>query len=95
MTTSALSLTYVTDEAGQRQAVQIPYDQWLVLQKELEGYLQEEKLRQSLTEAFRDIADMEAGRKPKVTLAEFLDELEAELAEEDQADQVGNCNREQ
>lgn len=77
-----MALTYVTDEAGQRQAVQIPYDQWLVLQKELQGYLQEEKLRQSLTEAFRDIAEMEAGRKPKVTLNEFLDELAADCQAE-------------
>ncbi|NVO31112.1 hypothetical protein [Hymenobacter lapidiphilus] len=89
-----LSLTYVTDEAGQRQAVQIPYDQWLVLQKELQGYLQEETLRQSLNESFRDIAAMEAGRKPKVTLDEFLAEVETELEAENQTEEVSSFERE-
>lgn len=85
---TSLSLTYITDEAGQRQAVQIPYDQWLVLQKELQGYMQEAEMRKSLTEAFRDIADMEAGHKPKVSLEEFLDELETE----NQAEETNSPN---
>ena len=84
--TPASSVAYVTDAQGQRTAVLVPYAEWLALQqklKELQISRDEAVMRASLTEAFRDIADMEAGRKPKVLLADFLDELDKELAAED------------
>jgi hypothetical protein len=78
-----VSITYLTDAKGRRKAVQIPYGQWQALQKELETGRQEAAMRASLTEAFRDIEDMEAGRKPKIPLQQLLDELRHELAEGD------------
>lgn len=78
-----VSITYLTDDKGRRKAVQIPYAQWRALQKELETVRQEAAMRASLTEAFQDIADMEAGRKPKVPAEQMLDELRQELAAED------------
>ena len=81
--TAASSVAYVTDAQGQRTAVLVPYAEWLALQQELKASREEALMRASLTEAFRDIADMEAGRKPKVLLADFLDELDKELAAED------------
>ncbi|RSK34621.1 hypothetical protein [Hymenobacter metallilatus] len=75
-----ISITYLTDDKGRRKAVQIPYAQWQALQKELETVRQEAAMRARLTEAFRDIADMEAGRTPKMTFEQFLDELDQEEA---------------
>ncbi|MBC8081931.1 MAG: hypothetical protein H7Z21_01860 [Hymenobacter sp.] len=81
------SITYLTDDKGRRKAVQIPYAQWRALQKELETVRQEAALRESLTNAFQDIADMEAGRKPKTLAKDFLDGLDKELAAERLAEQ--------
>ena len=78
-----VSITYLTDDKGRRKAVQIPYAQWQALQKELETVRQEAAMRESLTNAFRDIADMETGRKPKIPAKQQLDELRQELAAED------------
>ena len=78
-----VSITYLTDDKGRRKAVQIPYAQWQALQKELETVRQEAAMRASLTEAFQDIADMEAGRKPKVSARQQLTELRQELATQD------------
>lgn len=78
-----VSITYLTDDKGRRKAVQIPYAQWQALQKELETVRQEAAMRASLTEAFQDIADMEAGRKPKISARQQLNELRQELAKED------------
>ncbi len=80
--TMHVSVTYLTDDKGRRKAVQIPYAQWQALQKELETVRQEALMRASLVEAFQDIADMEAGRKPKIKIEDFLDELDKELAAE-------------
>ena len=78
-------MAYVTDAQGQRTAVLVPYAEWLALQQELKASREEALMRASLTEAFRDIADMEAGRKPKVTARQdFLDELRQELAAENE-----------
>ncbi|HEX8351182.1 MAG TPA: hypothetical protein VF598_14560 [Hymenobacter sp.] len=81
--TTETSVSYVTDAQGRRTAVLVPYEEWLALQKELETNRQEALMRVSLTEAFQDIADMEAGRKPKVKLVDFLDELDKEYANGD------------
>ena len=78
------SVAYLTDAQGQRTAVLVPYAEWLALQQELQASREEALMRTSLTEAFRDIADMEAGRKPKVLLVDFLAELRQELAEGDE-----------
>lgn len=78
-----VSITYLTDDKGRRKAVQIPYAQWQALQKELETVRQEAAMRASLTEAFQDIADMEAGRKPKISAKQQLNKLRQEIAGED------------
>ena len=78
-----VSVTYLMDAKGRRKAVQIPYGQWQALQKELETVRQEEAMRASLTQAFKEIADMEAGRLPKIPAEQMLDELRRELAAED------------
>lgn len=81
--TPATSVAYVTDAQGRRTAVLVPYEEWLQLQEEVKASRQEALLRASLTEAFQDIAAMEAGHKPKVSARQMLDELRQELAAED------------
>lgn len=78
-----VSITYLIDDKGRRKAVQIPYAQWQALQKELETVRQEAAMRASLTEAFQDITDMEAGRKPQISARQQLNELRQELVKED------------
>ena len=78
------SVAYVTDAQGQRTTVLVPYAEWLALQQELRASREEALMRASLTEAFRDIADMEAGHKPKVRIEDFLAELRQELADENE-----------
>lgn len=72
--TEHLSIQYVTDEAGNKKAVVIPFDEWLEIEQtlaELKGIL---ALKESLDTGFREVAQIKKGLVPKVSLNDFLNE---------------------
>jgi len=69
-----IPIRYVTDEAGNKKAVLIPFDEW---QQILESLAELEELRSfktSLKAAFQEVEEIKKGKSPRVTLSEFLDE---------------------
>ena len=75
---TAANPIYLTDARGRRKAVQISYRSWLDLQRQLT----EASLREKLSEALAEVADMVAGRAPKISLAASLAQLQDELTTE-------------
>lgn len=74
MMINKLSIQFVTDEAGNKQAVLIPIKEWTKLQKEIKELLEYKSLKDSLSTAFREVRKIKSGQLPKTTLSSFLDE---------------------
>ena len=68
-------IQYVSDAKGTPKAVQIPIGQWEKIMQKLRSYEQQLKLKNDLTEAFNEVEQMRAGKIPKQTLSDFLNEL--------------------
>lgn len=72
--TENISIQFVTDESGNKQAVLIPIKDWLNLQKELQT-LQEYQVRKgSLFQAFVEMKQIKNGQIPKTSLRSFLND---------------------
>lgn len=71
---SELNIKFVTDELGNKKAVQIPYEDWLEIEKELTSYFEYQKLKEELTNAFKEVKEIKEGKVKAVSLKEFLDE---------------------
>jgi hypothetical protein len=77
------SIHYITNEAGERTAVQIPWAVWEALKSSYYKLLeQEEKETQTeadfaegLKEAFQEVSAIQAGKKKYKLAQDFLDEL--------------------
>ena len=69
-----LSIQFVTDEAGNKQAVLIPIKEWEKLQKEIQGLLEYRALRDTISTALLQVQSIKAGKLPKTTLSSFLNE---------------------
>jgi hypothetical protein len=63
-------LTYLTDETGKKTGVVIPIELWQEITKTIELA----SLKQKLKKAFEEVAAIERGEIPVVTLREFLEE---------------------
>ena len=70
-----LQINYLNDQNGKLQAVQLPIAEWEKLQEKVLFYEQKLNLRQDLSEAFKDVANMQKGKKPKQELTDFLNEI--------------------
>lgn len=70
-----IHLQYLNDEEGNLTAVQIPIEEWQQLEKKMKKYEQAFQVKEDLAAAFREVKQMQAGKLPKQTLSEFLDEL--------------------
>lgn len=70
-----ININYLNDQDGNLKAVQVPISDWQKLQEKLHYYEQKLKIRNDLTEAFKDVAQMQQDKKPKQSLTDFLDEL--------------------
>jgi len=69
-----LSIQFVTDEAGNKQAVLIPIAEWNQLQKEIRELLEYKSMKSSLKTAFSEVKKIRSGQLPKTSLSSFLDE---------------------
>lgn len=69
-----MNINYLTDSAGKKVAVQIPFKVWsqfMEVHKRLEQYY---NMKTNIEESFDEIDQIEKGDKTASTLSEFLDE---------------------
>jgi hypothetical protein len=66
------TVRYMTDEAGNKQAVIISLDEWRLIQQELALWREYSALKMSLEAAFQEVELIKSGLEPRVTLSEFL-----------------------
>ncbi|MEK6477661.1 hypothetical protein WJR50_09005 [Catalinimonas sp. 4WD22] len=65
----------MNDQEGNLTAVQIPIEDWEKLEKKIKKYEQALKVKEDLTAAFEEVKQMRAGKIPKQSLSDFLNEL--------------------
>lgn len=70
-----LQIQYLNDQEGNLTAVQVPIEDWKKLEKKLEKYEQAFRVKEDLIAAFEEVKQMRAGKIPKQTLSDFLNEL--------------------
>ena len=70
-----VQLQYLNDQEGNLTAVQIPIEDWKKLEKRIKKYEQAFQVKEDLTAALEEVKQMRAGKIPKQTLSEFLNEL--------------------
>ncbi len=66
-----MTVSYLTDEDGNKTGVVLPIKFWT----EIRPMLELEYMKQKLKKAFEEVAAIERGEIPVITLREFLDEL--------------------
>ena len=69
-----LHLQYLTDSAGAKTAVQIPFREWEVLAGDYRHLQQCNTIKTAFADAFNEIGEIEKGKKKSVSLKEFLHE---------------------
>lgn len=75
------SIQYITNEAGERTAVQIPWAIWETLKSSYYSLLEQEEEKatadfaEGLKEAFQEVKAIQAGKKNYKLAEDFLDEL--------------------
>lgn len=70
-----IQLQYLNDQEGNLKAVQIPIEEWEKLEGILKKYEQTLQVKEDLLAAFDEVRQIRAGKIPKQSLSEFLDEL--------------------
>lgn len=70
-----VQLQFLNDQKGNLTAVQIPIDDWKKLEKKIKKYERAFRVKEDLTTAFEEVKQMRAGKIPKQTLSDFLNEL--------------------
>lgn len=70
-------MTFHTQQIQTDQGVLIglPVSEWEKLMKEYKKFKEKEAFEKRLTASFKEIKEIEAGRKKAMTLKEFLDEF--------------------
>ena len=66
------TLHYLTNAAGQPEAVVIPMADWLELAAYYRQLHNREMVLRGMGEALREVKEVEAGRAPEISLDEFL-----------------------
>jgi hypothetical protein len=68
-------LKYITDEAGKRQEVVVPFKTWKSITEELELLREKQQILFGLQQACREAKMQEEGKLPEQALDDFLNEL--------------------
>jgi hypothetical protein len=68
-------IKYVTDPAGKRKEVIVPFSFWTSLTEELEALKEKQKILLGLRQACREVKKQQKGILKEKNLDEFLDEL--------------------
>jgi hypothetical protein len=67
-----MNINYLTDNSGNKVAVQIPLNEWSKLIEDYNRLRQYYDLKEIITESFREIEEIENGKKSAPSLSEFL-----------------------
>ncbi|TAE49419.1 MAG: hypothetical protein EAY69_02940 [Cytophagales bacterium] len=65
-------LQFLTNNKGEKVAVQIPIAEWDALNQKLKHFEQFEQLKEGFESAFREWEQIKQGKKEIVTLKDFL-----------------------
>jgi len=68
-------IKYVTDPAGKRKEVIIPFPVWYSLTEQLEALKEKQKILLGLRQACKEVKNQQKGALKEKNLDEFLDEL--------------------
>jgi len=69
-----LKVNYVTDDHGQPTAVQISYEDWQEISKQLSVFEEYIALKEELTTSFEEVKSLKKDKSKRVTLNDFLNE---------------------
>ena len=72
--TKNIHISYITDESGNRKAVQISLEDWEIIKQEREELDAYRAMQFSLKVALNEVREIKAGKLPKKTLQSFLNE---------------------
>jgi hypothetical protein len=67
-----LKLQYLTDEKGDKSAVQIPIKEWIIFMREVEKYRKYTNFYKGIENAMKEVYNIEKGNKKPQSLSEFL-----------------------
>jgi hypothetical protein len=67
---ASLNIRYVTDKAGRRKEVIVPYKTWTGITEELEALREKQKILLGLRQACREVKEQEKGALKEQTLDE-------------------------
>lgn len=68
-----LSMQFVTDQEGNKQAVLIPIQAWQHLQQEIRTLRESLRMKENLAHALAEMKEIRSGDLPKASLKSFLD----------------------
>ncbi|MCS7035166.1 MAG: hypothetical protein RMJ33_09820 [Saprospiraceae bacterium] len=69
-----IQVQYLTDEAGNKQAVVVPFEEWQEILRELAEFHALHAFRRRLKTGFAEVNAIRRGKAPRTTLIEFLNE---------------------
>jgi hypothetical protein len=69
-----LEIQYLTDDKGQKMAVQIPFEQWVKFEHEYKKLKNKQRVLQDIKEGIKEIHQAKKDGKKLKTLKEFLNE---------------------
>lgn len=67
-----MNINYLTDDCGNKIAVQIPFREWSELMNDYQRLKEYYVLKSKLKKSFREIEEIERGNKKPVSLSGFL-----------------------
>ena len=70
--TKQLNIQHIKDEQGKPIFVQIPYDEWVHFQKNVNTLIEQVPLAMSLKNAFEEVQDIKDGKKEPMYADEML-----------------------
>ncbi len=73
--TKQLNIQHIKDEQGKLTFVQIPYDEWVHFQKNVNALIEQVPLAMSLRNAFEEVQDIIEGKKEPMYADDFLKRL--------------------
>ncbi len=71
---STIKIQYLTNEHGEKTAVQIPYKEWIKLLQDYTRLKHLAPLKKEITDGLLDLIAIEQEKSKEITLSEFLNE---------------------
>ena len=72
-----INIQYLSDDKGNRTAVQIPIKDWLLINENLPTILKYLSMKEGLRSAFKEMKQIQNGEKEAMTLDDFFEKLDS------------------